>query len=499
MGESAGDLMAMSYLNDWRNTDSTLVGDWATSNDEHGIRNYDMAFPSSGGYPQPGRYPEINPLNFGAVGYDITGPQVHADGEIWSATNHDLRELFLQRYPSRGARTDRECVEGRRPAEQCSGARRWIQIMFDSFLIMPTRPTFLDARDAQLAADMVRFGGANQDILWLGFARRGFGENALTTDANDSEPRPDFESPRANEATVTFEAVAKDEGRQPVPARIYVGHYEARVSPIADTDPATAGDTPATGHLDNVARFVPGERGGAYDFVANAPGYGHVRFRLSNLRPGENRRVRLELPTNWASQAKGATASGDGTRHGELIDDTEGTNWESTGQPVEGRQVLVRLDGERRFDRLKVSAMLLPATPSQNRFTALRQFEVLACEEGDDRRNPTCDPAVSGGFDRVLRSQDDAFPSVPARPVAPELALRNWSVRRTSATHVLFRVLHNQCTGQSAFQGTQDADPTNETDCRVPGALPARNTEVRAAELQLLSSRPSVSGAQAVE
>jgi hypothetical protein len=39
----------------------------------------------------------VNPLNFSDVAYDIVGEQVHADGEIWSATNFDIRQLFLDR------------------------------------------------------------------------------------------------------------------------------------------------------------------------------------------------------------------------------------------------------------------------------------------------------------------------------------------------------------------------------------------------------------------
>ena len=53
-------------------------------------------------------------------------------------------------------------------------------------------------------------------------------------------------------------------------ARIFVGHYEARVSPIADTNPATMGP-----NLDDVAEFAPG----TYELLAQAPGYGFLRGR----------------------------------------------------------------------------------------------------------------------------------------------------------------------------------------------------------------------------
>jgi extracellular elastinolytic metalloproteinase len=366
-------------------------------------------------------------------------------------------------------------------------------------LLMPIAPTFLDARNAILAADVVRFGGANQDLLWLGFARRGFGQNATTTGPGDGDPIPDHESPLHDEATVVFNAVSQETGA-PVNANVYVGHYEARVTPIADTNPATAGP-----NRDNVARFVPDDSNRfpnsaqpGYDFVANAPGYGHVRFRVNNMQPGETRTVTIRFGTNYASSHNGAVASGDGVNHDRLIDDTEGTQWEATGAPVQGRQVLIDLaGGAQTFTQVKASAHLL----GQNRFTALREFELYACTVGENEANPTCSAAMEDGFRRILRSHHDAFPGGTPRPVAPELIMRTFEVPTTTATHVLFRVLDNQCTGNEHFQGEQDNDPANTTDCRV-GALPAllpRGNDVRAAELEVLSDRPRVDGANADE
>ena len=40
--------------------------------------------------------------------------------------------------------------------------------------------SMVDARDAMLAADMVRFGGAHQALLWNAFARRGLGTGAAS-------------------------------------------------------------------------------------------------------------------------------------------------------------------------------------------------------------------------------------------------------------------------------------------------------------------------------
>lgn len=615
MGESWSDFIAAEHLNEYGLADGDgvrrwTVGGYATGNPDRGIRNFNMAYPSAGQLPEPGLDPQVGALNFGSMGYDFVGPQVHADSQIWSATNHDLRTLLLDRYPSQGPDQQLECADGLRPIEQCPGNRRWIQLVFDAMLLMPTAPTMLDARDAYFAADLLRFDGANHDLLWEGFARRGFGEHASVTGTQDTDPVPSFESPLQEEATLRFEAVAQD-GGEPVDAEVFAGDYEARATP-----------------LQSVERFVPHPEG--YHFVARADGFGHVRFHVEDLQAGEDRTVTIHLPANVASQSQGAAASGDGAGHADLIDDTEATNWQTapslpnlvevappsdaagsygaagaqfgpdptpegfsgdivliddgsadptlgcepltgfpdgaialidrgvcpftqkvanaqdagagavivannvpggpfdmggidpsitipsvmislvdgatikaglpaTGtvaavesDPAAGSQVTIALDGEQSFRLAKASAMLLPG---QNRFTALRQFELYACTAGG-AVNPDCDGTTGAGWDRILRSGQDAFPAPNPRPSAPDLALRSFPVPNTTATHVKFVVLANQCTGNPHYQGEQDDDPATTTDCRSSSV---GTDEVRAAELQLLTGSPQVDGATAVD
>src|SRR5918992_1454623 len=77
------------------------VGAYVTGNKDRAIRNYGMNFPRTGAFPAPGVSlvksggPLAHPLNFSNMGYDITGPQVHADGEIWSATNFDIPRALV--------------------------------------------------------------------------------------------------------------------------------------------------------------------------------------------------------------------------------------------------------------------------------------------------------------------------------------------------------------------------------------------------------------------
>jgi len=82
------------------------------------------------------------------------------------------------------------------------------------------------------------------------------------------------------------------------------------------------------------------------------------------------------------------------------------------------------------------------------------------------------------------------------------MILRSFTGASRQATHVRIRVLHNQCTGNPDFQGEQDNDPTNPTDCRfgnpssavvpifgdLPQVLAERQDEVHIAELQVFGA-----------
>ena len=316
------------------------------------------------GDPQLQHEPE--PLNYSSIDYDFVGLQVHASGETWSATNFDIRSAMIARYGAGTQALQKSCANGQTPVTSCPGNRRWAQLMFDSFPLITFSPvSMVDSRNAMVAADMIRFGGANQDILWNAFAKRGLGEGAVSNGAGDVNPTPSFTSPFANEATVTFRPV--DENDAIVPgAKLFVGHYQARAVPVADTDPAT----PLT---DQVAGTGDG-------LIAQAPGHGHARVASFSVSPGQVRDLPVKMRTNLASSGAGASASGDGINLARLIDDDEATNWASLGSPVAGKQVTVDLAGAtQQVRRIQVSAQLRPAIAGdpdaggQARVSALRR------------------------------------------------------------------------------------------------------------------------------
>jgi hypothetical protein len=457
MNESTSDLLAMEYLHEYgfrpKGDTPYVTGGYVTGDPGRGIRNYDMS---------------KSPLNYSDIAYDLVGQQVHADGEIWSATQFDVREAFVKRYGKGTAAQQRACADGRTPVERCPGNRRWAQLSFDALLLMASGAvSYVDHRDALLAADAMRFDGANHAIMWRAFAEHGLGQGAASNGPNDPDPTPSFVNPAGKNGSLQLKPLGEAKGAA---LRLYVGDYEGRVVPVADTDPAT--------ELGDTVQMTPG----LYDFVVTGNGFGHTRLKFAVL-PGVKLPLPLPLSRNHASATGGATASGDGVNHAKLIDETEATNWASlTGAPA-GKSVVVDLAGDApvKIRRVQVSAMLRPnindaADPGgQNRFSALRSFEVLACSSG------CSDPAA---FKKIYTSPADAFKASLPRPRGADLIIKSFRVPQTSATHLMLRAVTTQCTGNPLYAGEQDNDPNSATDCAT--ASPLRD-QVRAAEFQAFS------------
>jgi hypothetical protein len=478
MGESWSDLVAgeFQFAHGYRNGGNLwAIGLYATGNKKTAIRDYAI---------------DRNPLTYGEYGFDVTGDEVHADGEIWNATQWRVRQALVDKYDRRFPYDDRvlqfRCSESRaskspKRAVECPGNRRWIQLMFDSFLLQQGATSMLDARDAMLAADRMRFNGANQAELWKAFARSGMGTEASTPNADSGDVVPSFAVPGRN-AAVRFRPVLAGGGR--VAGKVYIGTYEARATPVADTLPGT--------DLGPVAQLAPG----TYPAVVQSAATGLERFTV-RVRGTGRQTQRVTLEPNLAADANGARvtdASAGSLNPDFLIDSTEATNWAGVndGVNVDDQNPFVTVDlsgGRHQVRRVVVSALLRPAEgggsdiplaqedpDSGSRFTALRRFALEVCARG------------CAGEDAVWRrhfvSAPDAFPSVRPRPVAPTLTFRDFRLDPVQARAVRLVALENQCTGYAGYAGEQDNDPANATDCRTDSD---RGQSVRAAELQVFT------------
>ena len=127
------------------------------------------ACPGRGG-AGPGGY------TYGDFGEILGFAEVHADGEIWVETLWDLRQALIGAHGGPG------------------GVSRVRTLVTDGMRLAPDYPTFLQARDAILQADVLR-GFGDRDRIWAVFAARGMGVNARTTGDGDTNPIQDFTTP----------------------------------------------------------------------------------------------------------------------------------------------------------------------------------------------------------------------------------------------------------------------------------------------------------------
>jgi hypothetical protein len=91
----------------------------------------------------------------------------HGVGFLWCTMLWDMTWEFIKRYGF-----DPDLVNGNK------GNNKALQLVIDGLKLQPCNPGFVDGRNAILEADFINNGGANFDIIWKAFARRGLGYTA---------------------------------------------------------------------------------------------------------------------------------------------------------------------------------------------------------------------------------------------------------------------------------------------------------------------------------
>ena len=212
MGEGWSDFYALSMLSQPNDPIDGVypMGGYATylgsggtftGNNYYGIRRFPKAVMSSvgaNGKPHnPLTFRQINPPCNAEIGTSSaigsisafargsfgssTCDQVHAAGEVWSSALWEVRAKFIGRL---GWET---------------GNRRILQLVTDAMKISALNPTFLQARDALIAAAQASGTTADVDDVWSGFAIRGMGFSATITanggGANNASVGESFDTP----------------------------------------------------------------------------------------------------------------------------------------------------------------------------------------------------------------------------------------------------------------------------------------------------------------
>ena len=369
MGEGWSDWYALNHLFDAGLETQPIAGIYVTGNATRGIRNYNYA---------------TSPLNYGDLGYDLPGNEVHSDGEIWAATLWQLRQGLIAKYGT------------------AAGQKRAALLITAALPDTAPLPSMLDGRDGILTADQDLYHGNDIPLIWSVFANRGMGSQAGTTGSNDPDPKPSFASPDTHANGHLLITVLNPAGLPVSGINVDIGDYEARVTPAAITA--------ARGGIAFI-NMVPG----TYDVTLQAPGWGSRTLTGITITAGTTTTQTVTIQPNLASATNGATiaaSSGDdGTNHpANLIDDTEGTAWGNTPTAIPQDQtgsVTVALSPTLDTASTLVSAFRLGAYTGIGlpRFGAIKNYTI---EVSDDGTNWTT--AATG-----------TVATAPPRPVAPEL------------------------------------------------------------------------------
>ncbi|MFT5244760.1 MAG: hypothetical protein ACI8QQ_002705 [Psychroserpens sp.] len=187
MGEGWSDwiaLMMQIKLGDFGG-DKRGIGTFVSSQatDGQGIRDFQYSTDRA-----------INPMTYRFTNNyqttDADGKQVtsvHGVGSVWATMLWDLTWAYVNKY---GLDNNKYTGTG--------GNNRIMRVVLDGIKLLPCSPTFIDARDAIIAADQAITGGKDYCLIWEVFAARGLGVNASAGDANiGNDQAEDFTRPAA--------------------------------------------------------------------------------------------------------------------------------------------------------------------------------------------------------------------------------------------------------------------------------------------------------------
>jgi len=124
--------------------------------------------------------------------YGTVSTEVHYSGEIWCSALWDMNWLLNAKYGF-----DSNLLTGWSPSPGPgrAGNKLALKLVMDAMKLQPVNPSFIQARDAIIAADIALNGGADLFEIWFAFARRGLGEGATTASSSATSITTSFTLP----------------------------------------------------------------------------------------------------------------------------------------------------------------------------------------------------------------------------------------------------------------------------------------------------------------
>jgi hypothetical protein len=136
--------------------------------DVRGIGTYALAQPTTGTGIRPAPYTTnfaVNNYTYANTNSGVSEP--HGIGFVWCTMLWEMTWDLIDQYGF-----DPDLYNGN------GGNNIAMQLVVDALKLTPCNPGFVDGRNAILQADQVRYNGANQNLIWAAFARRGLGFSA---------------------------------------------------------------------------------------------------------------------------------------------------------------------------------------------------------------------------------------------------------------------------------------------------------------------------------
>ncbi len=395
MGEAWGDWFAMHYLIKNGLQEKAVVGEYVTANKDRGIRSWAL---------------EDSPLQYGDIGFDVGGPEVHSDGEIWAAILWEVRGKLLSSLGN---------IEGEKVVEQ---------LVMDAMPISAPNPSMVDMRDAIITADTERYGGKHYELLWSAFSKRGLGMSASSKGGNDTDPTPAYNHPTQNLNGLFAGKIINAATKKPVEdVRIIIGEFEARTSPVVTTS--------------EDGKFGVPMVAGKYDITIQARGFGSRTIKDVEVKAGSNKALKLTLEPNVASSFNGATISSvssesDSNPVQMAIDDTEASVYASEKQETafSGAEFVVDLAKD---EPVKISTVNVSAFKdiSKGRFATINEFSVFSSVDGET-------------WTEIIDSQ---FNTEIPRPAAPDLHYKEYELAQPIDAKYLKLVVKNAQNNASGY------------------------------------------------
>ncbi len=229
------------------------------------------------------------------------GAEVHSDGEIWGQTLWSLRDKL--------------------------GSKVTQSLVTRAMELSPFNPSFLDMRNAILAADTAHFKGKYHAKIWNTFAKRGMGFYAGSLGGDDAKPAASFKAPPSKiEKGILSGKVVDSATGQPV-AGVPVT--------LAFQGLGVANPTAITG-ADGTYLLGPVPVGTYGKITVNGAGYDPIAREVTVAKSGA--KADFSVQRDWAAISGGASVlefnGPDYTKYGcgpgHALDTSLGTGWGST-------------------------------------------------------------------------------------------------------------------------------------------------------------------------